>query len=120
MILDFFKKKCTHKNVAKSVKQAYCPDCGELILNSWYIARCSTCGIKRHAHTAGTNIVADTKFCPNCGGCHIEAEKIEKLSFIDVEFAIHVQEIVEDVRMAQSIVWEDKNRVAPLKLIGTL
>lgn len=120
MIFEFFTKKCRHKNVSKSVKEAYCPDCGELIKNSWHMARCSACGIKRHAHIAGDLIVSDTKFCSNCGGRNIEVEKIEHLNFIDISYAIHIQEVVDEIRMAQSIIWADKNTRPNPKLIPIL
>jgi len=120
MILSLFRKKCTHKNVPKSVEEAYCPDCGELVKNSWYMARCSVCNVKRKAHITGNIIVSDTKFCPNCGGQHIEIEKIERLNFIDISYAIHVQEIIKEVPIAQNIVWADKNISPNPKLIPIL
>ena len=41
-----FKKKCSHDKISINADSAYCPDCGKLVHNEWYLTRCSCCGIK--------------------------------------------------------------------------
>ena len=38
--------ECSHSHVKADVDFAYCPDCGELIENQWYLVRCACCGVK--------------------------------------------------------------------------
>ena len=88
MLLDFLKQKheCNHKNVPIDVDEAYCPDCGALIKNKWFLVRCSCCNIKRSAHTEYSEIKPDTKFCPNCGATDFYIQELDKVSFIDVHY----------------------------------
>ena len=90
MLLDFLKQKheCNHKNVPIDVDEAYCPDCGALIKNKWFLVRCSCCNIKRSSHTEYSEIKPDTKFCPNCGATDFYIQELDKVSFIDVHYAI--------------------------------
>ena len=37
---------CRHDKIRPDVDRAYCPDCGKLIKNEWFITRCSCCGVK--------------------------------------------------------------------------
>ena len=50
-IMEIFKvnKKCSHPKVPVDAEIYYCPDCGELVENQWYIVRCSSCGMKEKA-----------------------------------------------------------------------
>ncbi len=62
-----FNKKCTHPNVPLEDDIAYCPDCGELVENHWYIARCACCGVKQRATIRNGEVVPEDNFCHNCG-----------------------------------------------------
>ncbi|MCD7740258.1 MAG: hypothetical protein LUH11_02805, partial [Candidatus Gastranaerophilales bacterium] len=90
MFFNFLIKKheCTHIKVPLDIDEAYCPDCGALIRNKWFLVRCGCCNIKRKSHIEYDEIKPDTKFCPNCGGCDFYIEELEKLNFTDVRFAI--------------------------------
>ena len=39
MLFDFLIKKheCQHTRIPIDVDEAYCPDCGELVKNQWYL-----------------------------------------------------------------------------------
>ena len=77
MLFNFFKtsKECKHLHVPVDVEEAYCPDCGQLVKNKWYLVRCSCCNIKRIAHFEYDKIKPETKFCPNCGSTEFYIEE---------------------------------------------
>ena len=113
MILDLFlKQKCSHSKVPAHVESGYCPDCGEYVENHWYLVRCKHCKIKRKSHLFGENIVPDTKFCPNCGGFLYETEKLEKINFIDINFAVLKRTSVKVVKkFASATTWIEEENV---------
>ena len=117
--LIFGKKKCKHNRVSSNSESGYCPDCGEYVENKWYLVRCKHCRIKRQAHLVGRNIVPDSHFCPNCGGILYEVEKLNKINFIDINFAVLKKEVVENVkRFAPATTWVEETQDASQKLIG--
>ncbi len=90
MLLNFFLKQyeCQHKHVPFNVDEAYCPDCGALIKNQWFIVRCSCCNIKRTAHFEFDDIKPDTKYCPNCGASDFYVEMPDSITSMDLQFAV--------------------------------
>ena len=98
LILEFLKKNktCTHSKVKPDVDFAYCPDCGELIENQWYMIRCACCGIKLPAIIKNGEIVPEKHFCHNCGGREYTVERIDKINFIDISYAVLVKAVVEN------------------------
>lgn len=98
LILEFLKKNkvCSHSKVRPDVDFAYCPDCGELIENQWYMIRCACCGIKLPAIIKNGEIVPEKHFCHNCGGREYTVERIDKINFIDISYAVLVKAIVEN------------------------
>jgi hypothetical protein len=122
MLLDFFKQKheCHHNNVPLDVDEAYCPDCGELIRNKWFLVRCSCCNIKRTAHTKYNEIVPDTKFCPNCGGTDFYVQELEKVNFIDVHYAVFKKIVIPQEKCTTRQIWieEEENFLQGKKLIS--
>lgn len=83
-----FKQKCTHDKVAIDVESSYCPDCGSLVYNEWYITRCSCCGIKLKTIISNDKICPINHYCSNCGSNKFEIEKLSKINFIDINFAV--------------------------------
>ena len=70
IILELFKKNriCTHDRVKPDCEFSYCPDCGELVENKWFITRCACCGVKLKATIKsgevvwfGSNVVKDSE-----------------------------------------------------------
>ncbi len=122
MILDFFKQKheCHHINVPINVDEAYCPDCGELVKNKWYLVRCSCCNIKRQAHTEYNEIKPDTKYCSNCGGTDFFVEELDNINFIDVNYAVYKRVIIPQGNYSSRQVWIEKeeNLITEKKLIS--
>ena len=106
MIMEFFKKsrQCKHENFPPEKEIGYCPDCGELIENQWFIVRCECCGVKHKAVLKNGEIISAEKFCHNCGSKSFVAEKVDKINFIDISYAVLVKTVImrEDFEFTQS------------------
>lgn len=97
-ILELFKlnKTCEHAKVRPDVDFAYCPDCGELIENQWYLVRCGCCGVKLKGVIKNKQIIPELHFCHNCGGREFIVERINKINFIDISYAVLVKAVVQN------------------------
>lgn len=84
-------KKCSHPNLTLDVDFAYCTDCGELVENQWFITRCSCCGMKQKAMIKNGKIIPSGKFCHNCGSNGFIIEKLIKIDFININYAVLIQ-----------------------------
>ena len=108
-ILELFnlKRTCHHTHVSPEADYAYCPDCGELIENQWYLVRCTCCGVKLKGMIKNGEIVPEKHFCHNCGTRDYVVERINKINFIDISYAVLVKSVVqnEDIDITQS--WVD-------------
>ena len=106
MIMEFFKKsrQCKHENFPPEKEIGYRPDCGELIENQWFIVRCACCGVKHKAVLKNGEIISAEKFCHNCGSKSFVAEKVDKINFIDISYAVLVKTVImrEDFEFTQS------------------
>lgn len=116
MILDvlnkiFGEQKCTHEHIDLNKSFSYCPDCGALIENQWYIIRCSCCGIKQKAIVKNGKIVPVGNFCHNCGSADYTVEKLDNIDFININYAALIRK--ETKPQAKKIVtqcWVDSTR----------
>jgi len=122
MILNFLKQKheCCHTKVPVDVDEAYCPDCGELIKNKWYLMRCKCCGIKRHSHLEYKTMKPDDKYCPNCGSTEIYIQELDKITFIDVPYVVLEKKIIKQGSAETNQIWieKDDSSITEQKLIG--
>lgn len=111
MLIDFFKTKheCDHKNVPVDVDEAYCPDCGALVKNKWYLVRCSCCNIKRHAHIKYSEIKPDTNYCPNCGSTEFYIEELNSINFMNVHYAVFKKVVVNQEHQITRQIWVDED-----------
>ena len=106
--------KCTHSKISPSVDQAYCPDCGKLIKNEWYITRCNCCGIKIKAMVKNGEVIPQYNYCSNCGSNEYIVEKIDKINFINIKFAALVKKEVEEESFCNTTkCWEEKSTEQP-------
>ena len=114
MIMEYLKRNrvCHHDKVTPEVDFAYCPDCGELIENQWFIMRCACCGVKVKAMIKNGEIVAEEKFCHNCGSSIYTIDKIDKINFIDVNYAVLVKKVVTHERPDITQSWVDTTQKA--------
>lgn len=97
-IFELFKKKksCSHINIHPDLDYAYCPDCGELIENQWFLVRCACCGVKLKGFIKNGEIIPERHFCHNCGANNYVIERISKINFIDISYAVLVKTVVKN------------------------
>lgn len=110
-----FKHVCTHDKISPNKDTCYCPDCGQLIKNEWYITRCACCGIKLKTMTKHEEIVPQEHYCTNCGSKEFTVEKLEKINFININYAVLVKkEIVEEDSYATTTqCWQERTIEKP-------
>lgn len=109
-------KKCTHPNIPIDQDICYCPDCGELVENQWYLVRCACCGVKQIATIRNDEIVPQDNFCHNCGGKGYTIERIDKIDCININYAILVKEIIKNEINEYTQSWLDVNQTYNGKL----
>ena len=85
----------------------YCPDCGELVQNHWYITRCGCCGVKERATIRNGEVVPEESYCHNCGSKLYRVEEIEKIDCININYAIVMREIVQNEITEYTQSWLD-------------
>ena len=109
-----FSTKCTHDRITPDMEQGYCPDCGKLIRNEWYITRCSCCGVKMKAMVKNGEIVPQNHYCTNCGGNDYVVEKLDQINFIDINFAALLKREVEEENICTTTrCWQEKTPSQP-------
>ena len=105
---------CSHDKIRPDVEQAYCADCGKLIKNEWFITRCACCGVKMKAMIKNGQIVPQDHYCSNCGGEEFAVEKVEKINFIDINFAALVRtETEEEIIGSTTRCWQERTHELP-------
>lgn len=105
-----FTKKCTHDKVPIEQDYYYCPDCGELIENQWYLVRCASCGLKEVATVINGEIVPVESFCHNCGSKGYTVERLEKIDCININYAVLKREIIRNDFNEYSQSWAETNQ----------
>ncbi|MCQ2753796.1 MAG: hypothetical protein MJ231_01980 [bacterium] len=116
------KKTCMHEKITPDMEYGYCPDCGKLIHNDWYITRCSCCGVKMKAICRNGVIEPQNHYCTNCGSSEYIVEQISKINFIDINFAVlQRHEIDENVKYSNTTqCWQEKTVEKPKLLVQYL
>ena len=109
-----FKKSCSHDKIHPNMEFGYCPDCGKLIRNDWYITRCACCGVKLRAVNKNGKIVPQDNFCTNCGSNEYEVEKLPKINFVDINFAVLLKtEVEEEKKVSTTQCWQERTIEQP-------
>ena len=108
-MFNIFKKECTHPKVPPEIDEAYCPDCGALVKNKWFIIRCNCCGIKRKASIFRNLIHPETKFCENCGGEEYIIQELESLNFINARYAFFKKFVINQQKKDSYCIWTDND-----------
>lgn len=113
-------QKCNHENVPINVDEAYCPTCGKLIKNEWYITRCKCCGIKLKSKIKNNEEISPYfQYCTNCGSEEFIIEKLDSINFINVNFAV-LKKSVDNSEPTKTYkttqCWQEKT-CEPLKLL---
>lgn len=116
----FFKRKkeCTHSRVSPDKDAQYCPDCGKYVENKWYMTRCGCCNVKRRTVIKFGELVPESKFCHNCGAELYYVQPIATINFIDINFAVLIKEINEELSNSKSQLWVERENIEPIKLLG--
>ena len=113
-LTNLFNKKCQHEHITPDKKFGYCPTCGELIENEWFITRCSCCGVKLKAMLKNGHVVPQYHYCTNCGNTEFSIEKLEKINFIDINFAVLVKSIKHDTTLCKTTsFWQERTIELP-------
>lgn len=93
-LMEFFNHECRHEKFPAEKDFGYCPDCGELIENQWFMMRCACCGVKHKAVYKNGKIIPVEKFCDNCGSKEFIVERVDKINFIDINYAVLVKKVI--------------------------
>ena len=121
IFLPSVSTKCNHDKIRPDMEQGYCPDCGKLIKNEWYITRCSCCGVKMKAMVRNGQIVPQNHYCSNCGNENFSVEKVEKINFIDINFAALVKTELEEQHFCNTTkCWQERTPEPPKLLVQYL
>ena len=112
-------KKCNHKKALINTNEGYCPDCGQYLVKNYYIVRCASCDVKREAKLVWGEILPKDKYCSNCGAKEYYIEKLDKINFIDAQYAIYLKEIAQELKILHpdTQIWVEENE--KIKQIGT-
>ena len=104
-----FNKICEHSNIQPDVDYSYCPDCGELIENQWFLVRCVCCGVKLKGIIKNGKIRPEKYFCHNCGSHDYVIERISKINFIDISYAVLLKAIIKNKSESYTQSWVESN-----------
>lgn len=104
--------------------EGYCPDCGAFVITSWYLVRCSCCNIKRDGVLKLDEVLPKHKYCSNCGEKAYYVEKVNKIQFYELGFAVAKREVITEFykRIAKNQAWAEQNdcRKPDLKLLSQM
>lgn len=112
-----WKPSCSHDKITPNMIAGYCPDCGEYVQNHWYISRCECCGVKQKTLIKNGKVVADTKFCKNCGSGVFATEELDCLDIVNVNYAVVQKRVRENKKISPIQTWIEQNTYAPMKLL---
>lgn len=113
-MFEFFKNTtCKHEKISPQSAGGYCPDCGEFVQNQWYITRCTCCGVKQKTLVKNGRVVANIKFCPNCGNDKFVPERLENIDVVNINYAAIIKKVVEYKKQNYIQYWIDKNAYTP-------
>ena len=120
-IFDLFLRKttCAHTHALINTNEGYCPDCGKFVKKYFYIVRCSCCEVKREAKVYFGEVLPKDKFCTNCGSKEYYVQKLDTISFVDIDYAVHTKEVFELDRAdyASTQVWVENENVPQVRFL---
>ena len=116
------KRTCRHDRITPDLESGYCPDCGKFIKNEWYITRCACCGVKLKTISLKGEIQPEYHYCVNCGSKEYVVEKLNKINFVDINFAV-LQKKESDIELKipnTTQCWQEKTVLQPKLLVQYL
>lgn len=108
---------CRHDLITPDRKAGYCTDCGEYVENHWYITRCKCCGIKQNTKIVQGKILANTRYCKNCGSNSFIIEELEIIDIVNINYAVLLKQIIGHRKQNIIQTWLEQNSYTPLKLL---
>lgn len=114
-MFKLFRHECKHDKFPAEKDIGYCPDCGELIENQWFIVRCNCCGVKHKAIYKNGKVVPLEKFCDNCGSKDFIVERVNKINFIDINYAVLVKTVITNDLKEFTQSWVDATETSGYK-----
>lgn len=110
-----FKKTCSHEKISPAVERGYCPDCGKLIENEWYITRCACCDVKLKTIAKNGEAIPQYQYCMNCGSTEFKVEKLKNIDFININFAVLIRREIDELKKAFTTTqcWQEKTNEQP-------
>ena len=76
------------------------------------IKKCDQCG---------ADIAPGAAFCTNCGSKEFTVEKLDKINFIDINFAVLQKKVVEeDLKVNTTQCWQERTNGQPKLLVQYL
>lgn len=104
-------RECAHDKVSPTSDGEYCPDCGRYVVNEWYVTRCKCCGVKLQSTKKGGDVVPSENFCHNCGGSDYYVEKLSKIDFVNIHYAVLIKRALEDANLFRTTqCWQDDEK----------
>lgn len=117
MFSFLWKQSCKHEKIMPHMRAGYCPDCGEYVENRWYISRCKCCGIKQKSLVRNGKIIADARFCKNCGSNSFVTQELDKLDIVNINYAAVLKHIAETKKKSVIQTWIEQNSYSQIKLL---
>jgi Zn finger protein HypA/HybF involved in hydrogenase expression len=118
LMFEFFlKPSCQHERILPNIQGGYCPDCGEYVINEWFITRCSCCGTKQVSIIKRGRVLAAQAFCKNCGGTSFHVEKLDGIDIVNVNYAVLIKKTLPSEKRSFIQTWMDETSFTPVKLL---
>jgi hypothetical protein len=113
----FKKEECFHDKITPDIDSGYCPDCGDYVENQWFMSRCACCGLKQKTIILKGEISTSTNFCKNCGTNSFMVERINKINFIDINYAIVIKSVSSNKKTTFTQSWVEPKEQHQLRLL---
>jgi hypothetical protein len=89
--------KCDHDKVDGFSSNKHCPDCGNHIVISWFIIKCSKCKTPRMPKVNKNNqITPSEQYCTVCGSDKWYLSRTNNLKFTEFKYGIMKKDIVTE------------------------
>ena len=111
----FSSKQCKHNKIPPHLDEAYCPDCGKLVKNQWYVTRCACCGVKLVTCVKNNEVQPLNHYCYNCGSEEFIVEKLSGIDFINVNYAALQKKVIDcDYKTIHTTqCWQERTNLKP-------
>lgn len=112
-----WKPSCSHEQITPNMKAGYCPECGEYVINRWYISRCKCCGVKQKTLVRNGKVIASAKFCKNCGSNAFITEELKEIDIVTINYAAVLKQVEKTEKQGSIRTWVEETMYAPMKLL---